>query len=77
MSYSNDGEETNLPTDNKEFANNYCEESSEKSLCTDKNYPDYSCRNRVNFLYTKIIGDRCKSINVCFAISKPSIFIAY
>ena len=27
---------------------------------TDGDYPDYSYRKRVNFLYTKISGDRCK-----------------
>ena len=26
----------------------------------DGDYPDYSYRKRVNFLYTKITGDRCK-----------------
>ena len=26
----------------------------------DNNYPDYSYRNRVNFLYSEISGDRCK-----------------
>ena len=40
---------------------------NEKCLCgencledKDGDYPDYSYRKRVNFLYTKITGDRCK-----------------
>ena len=48
-----------------------CDENCLES--TDGNYPDYSYRKRVNFLYTQITGIGAKSINVCYAISKQSI----
>ena len=48
-------------------SNNYEINSDENWSCEnndldndDNKYPDYSYRNRVNFLYSEISGDRCK-----------------
>ena len=39
-------------------ANCSCEENDIEN--EDNNYPDYSYRKRVNYLYSEISGDRCK-----------------
>ena len=52
-----DGVESNNEEINSD-ANCSCEENDMEN--EDNNYPDYSYRKRVNYLYTEISGDRCK-----------------
>ena len=52
-----DGVESNNEEINSD-ANCSCEENDIEN--EDNNYPDYSYRKRVNYLYSEISGDRCK-----------------
>ena len=57
-----------MEAEGNEIVDNETSSDNEKCLCSEKRlesrdrreYPDYSYRKRVNYLYTKIIGDRCK-----------------
>ena len=52
-----DGVESNNDEINSD-ANCSCKENAMEN--EDNNYPDYSYRKRVNYLYSEISGDRCK-----------------